>query len=50
MYWELELKPQVQLLIRQLSAKRIHLLQVVVAKKEQTKETKEYSLLPFSSK
>ena len=50
MCWELELKLQVQLQIRQLSAKRFHLLQIVVAKRELTKEAKEYSLLPFSSK
>ena len=34
MYWELEPKPQVQLWIRQHSAKRFHLVQIAVGKKD----------------
>ena len=55
MYWELEPKLQVQLQIRQQNAKGFHQIQIVVDKKEKrilllTKDSKEYSLPPFSRK
>ena len=50
MYWELEPKLQVQLQIRQQSAKRFHQIHIVVDKKGLTEDSKEYSSPPFSRK